>query len=136
MRGSSGCEPSDRSVQRLGKGLSYRPMAERYDVAIVGARCAGSPLATLLARAGVTVALVEQTTFPRDTLSTHLVEADALAFLHRLGVTDRLRATGAPFVRRTDTRIEDIRWVADWPQRPGDIGGIASVRRVVLDQIL
>ena len=44
-----------------------------FDVVIVGARCAGSPLAALLARQGVQVALVERATFPRDTLSTHIV---------------------------------------------------------------
>jgi flavin-dependent dehydrogenase len=106
------------------------------DVVIVGARCAGSPLATLLAREGVSVAVVEQARFPRDTLSTHVFEADALAFLNGLGLTDRLRATGAPFVHRVDNRVDDFRARADWPQQPGDIGGIAAIRRVVLDPIL
>jgi len=66
-------------------------LIESFDVVIVGARCAGSPLAAPLARQGVEVALVERATFPRDTLSTHIFEADALAFLDRLGVTGRLR---------------------------------------------
>ena len=47
--------------------------------------------------------LVERATFPRDTLSTHIFETDALAFLDRLGVADQLRATGAPFICQTDT---------------------------------
>jgi 2-polyprenyl-6-methoxyphenol hydroxylase-like FAD-dependent oxidoreductase len=111
-------------------------MAEPYDVVIVGARCAGSPLAALLARDGLRVALVEQATFPRDTLSTHIIEADGLAFLDRLGVTDRLRATGAPFVMRADTRLGEVRIVRDWPVRPGDPAGIVSIRRHVLDPIL
>jgi flavin-dependent dehydrogenase len=106
------------------------------DVVIVGARCAGSPLATLLAREGVSVAVVEAARFPRDTLSTHVFEADALAFLNRLGLTDQLRATGAPFVHRLDNRADDFRALVDWPQQPGDIGGIAAIRRVVLDPIL
>ncbi len=111
-------------------------MTERFDVVVVGARCAGSPLAALLARRGVRVALVERATFPRDTLSSHLFAADALAFLDRLGVTEQLRATGAPFVGRGDMRVGDLRWVLDWPQRPGDIGGVASIRRFLLDPIL
>jgi 2-polyprenyl-6-methoxyphenol hydroxylase-like FAD-dependent oxidoreductase len=111
-------------------------MTDRFDVVVVGARCAGSPLATLLARQGVRVAVVERATFPRDTLSTHVFEADGLAFLARLGLTERLRATGTPFMRRTDNRVEDFRWVADIPQYRGDVGGIASVRRPVLDPIL
>jgi flavin-dependent dehydrogenase len=111
-------------------------MPARYDVVIVGARCAGSPLATLLARHGVSVAVMEQAAFPREVMCSHGFEADALAFLHRLGVSERLREAGARFVVRVDGRSEDVRWRVDWPQRPGDIGGIASVRRSVLDAIL
>lgn len=111
-------------------------MTNSFDVVIVGARCAGAPLAALLARQGVRVALVERAIFPRDTLSTHIFEADALAFLDRLGVTDALRATGAPFISRLDIRTEDFRFTGEWPQRVGDVGGSASIRRLVLDPIL
>jgi flavin-dependent dehydrogenase len=107
-----------------------------YDVVVVGARCAGSPLAALLASQGVRVALVEQARFPRDTLSSHLFEADGLAFLDRLGLTERLRATGARFANRTDARFGDLRLHVDLPLRPGDPGGITSIRRTVLDPIL
>jgi flavin-dependent dehydrogenase len=127
-------------VQRVSESPSAAPERESapepFDVIVVGARCAGAPLATLLADQGARVVLVERAEFPRDTLSSHLFEADALAFLDRLGVADELRGTGAPFVGRTDMRVEDCRFSAPWPQRPGDIGGIASVRRVLLDPIL
>src|SRR3954453_20961710 len=106
------------------------------DVVIVGARCAGSPLAILLAREGFRVAVVEQAGFPRDTLSSHLFEADGLALLDRLGLTERLRATGAPLREHLDKRTEHFRIQVEWPQRPGDIGGIAGIRRFVLDSIL
>jgi 2-polyprenyl-6-methoxyphenol hydroxylase-like FAD-dependent oxidoreductase len=79
-------------------------MSQEFDVIVVGARCSGSPLAALLARRGVKVALVEQASFPSDTLSTHIFEAQALTFLDRLGVIDKIRATGAPFVDRVDLR--------------------------------
>jgi 2-polyprenyl-6-methoxyphenol hydroxylase-like FAD-dependent oxidoreductase len=109
---------------------------ESFDVIVVGARCAGSPLAALLARAGLRVVVVEQATFPRDTLSTHCLHAGALASLERLGVTEQLRATGAPFLRYYDLRQDDLQLRVEIPQRPGDVGGIASVRRLLLDPIL
>jgi flavin-dependent dehydrogenase len=111
-------------------------MSEQFDVVIVGARCAGAPLATLLARAGVRTAVVEQAAFPRDTLSSHLFEADGLAFLDRLGLTERLLGTGTRFANRADVRVEDVHVVATWPRRTGDVGGITSVRRTVLDPLL
>jgi flavin-dependent dehydrogenase len=60
-------------------------MTQRSDVIVVGARCAGSPLATLLARQGVRVALVERARFPRDTLSTHIFEAPGINVLGSSG---------------------------------------------------
>jgi 2-polyprenyl-6-methoxyphenol hydroxylase-like FAD-dependent oxidoreductase len=106
------------------------------DVAIVGARCAGAPLATLLARSGLRVVVLEQATFPRDTMSTHIMEANGVAFLDRLGVADRVKQTGAPFHEISDARFEDLRLVRRIPSEAGDIGGGASVRRFVLDPIL
>jgi flavin-dependent dehydrogenase len=44
-----------------------------YDAIIVGARCAGSPTAMLLARRGLKVLLVDKATFPSDTISTHIL---------------------------------------------------------------
>lgn len=113
-----------------------RPVHERFDVIIVGARCAGSPLATLLARAGLKVALVEQATFPKETLSSHLMEADALSFLMRLGVGEPVRATGVRFLTRADIRLNEFQVVAPFPLRFDDLGGAAFLRRHLLDAIL
>ncbi|HEX8067959.1 MAG TPA: NAD(P)/FAD-dependent oxidoreductase [Thermoleophilaceae bacterium] len=115
--------------------MTFRP-DERFDVVVVGARCAGSPLAALLARRGLKVAVVEQATFPRDTLSTHLLAADGLAFLDRLGVLDRVRATGAPITSTIDLRLGDLRALVEVPDREGDAGAGVCVRRFVLDPIL
>ena len=52
-------------------------MSKAYDVIIVGARCAGSPTAMLLARKGYRVLVVDRATFPSDTVSTHIVHPPA-----------------------------------------------------------
>ena len=111
-------------------------MGKEFDVVVVGGRCAGSPLATLLARAGLSVALIEQATFPRDTLSNHTFQSAAIAFLKRLGVLSAVRATGAPIVNHLDIRQEEFRARVLVPQQPGDVGGAMSVRRLLLDPIL
>lgn len=111
-------------------------MSDRFDVVVVGARCAGSPLATLLARQGMRVALVERAKFPRDTLSTHIFEAPGINLLGRLGVLDRVRATGAEPLRQLDFRQDEFAARVEPRPRPGDVGGAMSVRRFLLDPIL
>jgi 2-polyprenyl-6-methoxyphenol hydroxylase-like FAD-dependent oxidoreductase len=71
-------------------------MSEAYDVIVVGARCAGSPTAMLLARRGYRVLLVDRATFPSDTVSTHVVHPLAVDALSRWGLLDALVATGCP----------------------------------------
>ena len=44
-----------------------------YDAIVIGARCAGSPSAMLLARRGFKVQHVDKATFPSDTISTHIL---------------------------------------------------------------
>jgi 2-polyprenyl-6-methoxyphenol hydroxylase-like FAD-dependent oxidoreductase len=67
-----------------------------YDAIVVGARCAGSPTAMLLARKGYRVLVVDRATFPSDTLSTHLLHPPGVAAMERWGLLDRLIATGCP----------------------------------------
>lgn len=69
---------------------------KRYDAIVVGARCAGSPAAMLLARKGYRVLLVDKSKFPSDMLSTHVVQPLACAALQRWGLLDRVVATGCP----------------------------------------
>ena len=71
-----------------------------YDAIVVGARCAGSPTAMLLARRGYRVLVVDRATFPSDTLSTHVLHPLAVAALSRWGLLDRLAATGCPPIER------------------------------------
>jgi 2-polyprenyl-6-methoxyphenol hydroxylase-like FAD-dependent oxidoreductase len=111
-------------------------MEDRFDVIVVGARCAGAPLATLLARQGLKVAIVERASFPKDTLSTHIFQAAAINFLRRLGVLDAVLETGARPCSKVDLRQEDFRSAFELEPRPGDEGGLMCVRRFVLDPIL
>jgi 2-polyprenyl-6-methoxyphenol hydroxylase-like FAD-dependent oxidoreductase len=71
-------------------------MPDTYDAIVVGARCAGSPTAMLLARKGYRVLLADRARFPSDTISTHMVHPPAVAALARWGLQDRLVATGCP----------------------------------------
>ena len=71
---------------------------KQYDAIVVGARCAGSPTAMLLARRGYRVLLVDRATFPHDTLSTHIIHPPGVAALDRWGLLDRLQATGCPAI--------------------------------------
>jgi flavin-dependent dehydrogenase len=71
-------------------------MTKALDVIVVGARCAGSPTAMLLARKGYRVLAVDRATFPSDTVSTHIMHPLGAAALSRWGLLDRLTATGCP----------------------------------------
>ena len=71
-------------------------MTKAFDAIVVGARCAGSPAAMLLARKGYRVLAVDRATFPSDTLSTHILHPLGVAALSRWGLLDRLAATGCP----------------------------------------
>jgi 2-polyprenyl-6-methoxyphenol hydroxylase-like FAD-dependent oxidoreductase len=75
---------------------SGRVKEEVWDVIVVGARCAGSPLAMLLARKGYRVLLLDRANFPSDTISSHLVHQTGLARMKRWGLLDDLMATGCP----------------------------------------
>ena len=106
----------------------------RYDAIVVGARCAGSPTAMLLARKGYDVLLVDRATFPSDTISTHLIHPPGVAALRRWGLLDRLLATGCPPV---DTYAFDMGDFA-LTGAPGTAEEPVAYcpRRTVLDKLL
>lgn len=73
---------------------------DTVDVAIIGAGPAGSTLAALLARRGVSVALFDRDAFPRDKLCGEFLSYDALPILGPLGVLDAIDAARAPHIDR------------------------------------
>jgi 2-polyprenyl-6-methoxyphenol hydroxylase-like FAD-dependent oxidoreductase len=106
-----------------------------YDVIVVGARCAGSPTAMLLARKGYRVLLVDKAGFPSDTLSAHYIHQPGTAALQRWGLLDRVAATNCPPVYKLTF---DLGFFAlSGEPTPFDGVGVGySPRRTVLDQLL
>jgi flavin-dependent dehydrogenase len=107
---------------------------QRYDIIVVGARCAGSPTAMLLARKGYRVLVVDKASFPSDTLSTHLIHPPGVDAMKRWGVLGQVVATGCPPI---DTYALDfgpfvLVGSPGTPESPVAYGP----RRTVLDKIL
>jgi len=107
-----------------------------YDAIIVGARCAGSPTAMLLARQGFKVLLVDRATFPSDTISTHILWPHGTEILARWGLLGSLTATGAPPIcRRMTFDVGPFALRGSVPDANNGMGGFCP-RRTVLDSLL
>lgn len=110
-------------------------MSLDYDAIVVGARCAGSPTAMLLARKGYRVLVVDKATFPSDTMSTHIIHPPGVAALARWGLLERLDATGCPAFGRYSLDFGPLTIAGTL--RPADrIEQSRCPRRTVLDKLL
>jgi len=105
-----------------------------YDAIIVGARCAGSPAAMLLARKGYRVLVVDRAKFPSDALSTHIVQPLGIAALKRWGLLDRVIATGCPPIHTYTFDFGPLT-ISGSPGTP-DSPVAYCPRRILLDKIL
>lgn len=116
--------------------MSSTDGSEPRDVVVVGARISGAALAIGLARAGRSVTLIDRAGFPSDTLSTHVIQVSGVRCMQKLGVLERLEATGAPYLTAMLPLYDGISLGSvveaheDWPA-----GGL-SIHRDLLDQIL
>ena len=110
-------------------------METKYDAIIVGARCAGSPTAMLLARKDYRVLLVDKATFPSDTLSTHLIHPPGVAALKRWGLLERLEATGCPPITNYSYDFGPIT-ISGSPRPADGVSEALCPRRIVLDEQL
>jgi flavin-dependent dehydrogenase len=106
-----------------------------FDVIVVGARCAGSPLAMLLSRKGYRVLLVDKARFPSDTVSTHLIWQAGLARAHRWGLLDRIADLGAPRIHKVRMDIGEFE-LAGCPPSLDGIDYAVAPRRTALDKLL
>lgn len=108
-----------------------------YDVAIVGASIAGCTAATLFARRGLRVALIERNVDPKayKKICTHFIQPSAVPTIECLGIAEEIEAAGAVrggmdvFTRwgwiRDSTQVDD-----GYPSRG------YNVRRQTLDPML
>jgi flavin-dependent dehydrogenase len=107
-----------------------------YDAIIVGARCAGSPTAMLLARRGYKVLLVDRSRFPSDmSFSNHFVHQAGAACLKRWGLLQRLAATGCPPITENYFDYGDFSLTGPVPPADG-VNTAFAPRRMVLDPLL
>lgn len=105
------------------------------DVIIVGARAAGAATAMLLARAGLSVLLLDRDRPGTDTLSTHALMRGAVVQLNRWGLLGRVAAAGTPPVRTTTFHY--TAGTVTIPIKPGaGVDALYAPRRTVLDPIL
>lgn len=106
-----------------------------YDAIIIGARCAGSATAMLLARKGYRVLLVDRAAFPSDTISTHYIQPRGVQALKRWKLLDRIIASKCPPIRRV---VFDLGAFAlqGFPASAQGIQETYCPRRIVLDKIL
>lgn len=109
-------------------------MTQTWDAIVIGARCAGSPAAMLLAKKGYKVLLVDRATFPSDTISTHFIHPPGIASLKRWGLLDKLAATGCPPITRYVFDFGPL-VISGSPVTP-DAPVTYCPRRTVLDKIL
>jgi flavin-dependent dehydrogenase len=107
----------------------------RHDVVVVGARVAGSATAMLLARLGHDVVVVDQASFPSDTVSTHSIARSGVVQLRRWGLLDEVLDSGAPAIRQVTFNAAGAstsRTIKD----KGGVDFLLAPRRYVLDSIL
>ena len=82
---------------------------DTFDVCIIGAGPAGGTAALLLARSGISVAIVEKAVFPRRKVCGEYLSATTLDLFGRLGLLDEFLRLAGPEISRvgifSDTSI-------------------------------
>ena len=107
----------------------------RHDVVIVGARVAGAATAMLLARLGHDVVVVDQASFPSDTVSTHAIARSGVVQLRRWGLLEAVLDSGAPAIRQV-TLHAGGESVSRTIRHKAGVGLVVAPRRYELDTII
>jgi flavin-dependent dehydrogenase len=127
-------------TRRAGKGggsdpTMYTTNHRRHDAVIVGGRVAGSATAMLLARLGHDVVVVDQASFPSDTLSTHAIARSGVVQLRRWGLLDEVLDSGAPAIRQVTFHTPDGSVTRPIKHKAG-VDLVVAPRRYALDTIV
>ena len=104
-------------------------VSQHWDAIVIGAGPAGALSATLLARAGLSVLLVERRAFPRRKVCGGCLNARAVASLERAGLAPRVRALGA-------ARVHTLRVHQRGRTAALDLPAGLAVSRYALDEAL
>jgi 2-polyprenyl-6-methoxyphenol hydroxylase-like FAD-dependent oxidoreductase len=107
----------------------------RYDVIIIGARCAGAATALLLARSGAKVLVVDRQAYGSDTISTHALMRSAVVQLNQWELIPSVTAAATPAIRSTTFHYGDEAIRIDIKREHG-VGCLFAPRRTVLDPLL
>jgi len=114
--------------------MSKQVVDDSADVIVVGAGPGGSSTATHLAKAGLSVLLLEKSEFPREKICGDGLTPRAIKELALLGVD----VPGLPWKRSKGLRIivGKARYLMDWPDLPDFPNFGMTVRRTIFDQFL
>ena len=110
-------------------------LRSHYDVIVVGARCAGSSTAMLLARADARVLLIDKHEFGRDVISTHAIMRTGVLQLARWGLLPEIEAAGTPPITKTTFHYGGDVCPIDIKSEHG-VDYLCAPRRTVLDKVL
>ncbi len=110
-------------------------MRTTHDVIVVGARCAGSATARLLAQQGMRVLVLDRSRHGSDTVSTHALMRGGVLQLQRWGLLDRIQAAGTPPVTRVVFHYPGDSVRISLKPAAG-VNALYAPRRRVLDRVL
>jgi 2-polyprenyl-6-methoxyphenol hydroxylase-like FAD-dependent oxidoreductase len=105
-----------------------------YDVIVIGARIAGSIVASLLGNRAFRVLVLDRTSFPSDTLSTHFFRAPAFRAFAQIGAHADVLTAGPHLT--VNYNVIDGMVFPEPVDRPDDYPFYMCLRRATLDSIL
>ncbi|HIW62945.1 MAG TPA: FAD-dependent monooxygenase [Candidatus Stackebrandtia excrementipullorum] len=105
---------------------------DHADVIVVGARCAGAPVAMLLAETGMRVIVLDDSPPQADPMTTLLIQPPGVELLDRWGLGARVAALKAPPITRYVHRLDDLTVEGT----VGPRGPALAPRRPALDDVL